>query len=234
MPAVPAHAGYGNPHASVPPGAQATVTSGLHPAPTHSGYPSPQASYPPGAAASVTSGLYSTAALGSGLHASPGASMPPAMPSSPETSGQQPAPELTQRGLATSNTGRVAIPQARNNALIFGLPLAVLAAGVMIAVAILVSRSEKTPDQAAAASGSSEVAPGAPPAPPVPSPAAPPSSAAVASPSADPSAAPTSPSPTETAAKTTRAPVYTKPVSKPSEPTTKPRGKRPEIRSPFE
>ncbi len=233
MPAVPAHAGYGSPRASAPPGAQANVTSGLHPAPTHSGYPSPQASYPPGAAASVTSGLYSTSALGSGLHASPGSSMP--MPSSPETSGQPPAPELTQRGLATSNTGRVAVPQARNNALLFGLPLAVLAAGVMIAVAILVSRSENTPAKAAAASGSSEVAPGAPPAPPTPSPAAPPSSAAGASPSADPSAAVASPNPTETAARTSRAPVYTKPVSpsKPPEPT-KPRGKRPEIRSPFE
>jgi hypothetical protein len=180
----------------------------------------------------VPSGRYPAPALGSGLHVSPAGSVPPATPSSPEISGHL---ELaTQRGLATSNTGRIALPQKRSNALLVGLPLAVLAAGVMIAVAILVSRGpgpEASPT--ASAAGSSESAVQAQPAPPTPA-AAPSSAAPVAetAPSAEPSAAPT-----EASAKTTsRAPVYSRPAApaKTTETPSKPAGKRPEIRSPFE
>jgi tRNA A-37 threonylcarbamoyl transferase component Bud32 len=233
----PTQAGYGNAHASVPPGAPANVTGG-HYAPAQAGYGSPHGSIPPGM--SVPSGIYSSPALGSGIHMppSPAGSAPPGTPSAPELSGQQAVPELaTQRGLATSSTGRIALPQKRSNALVVGLPLAVLAAGVMIAVAILVSRGDRAPEASAAAVGSSQVASSAQPAAAIPTPAAAPSSAAPVAegaPSADASATPQAPG-TEVA-KTPRAPVYSKPAApaKPSETTSKPAGKRPEIRSPFE
>jgi hypothetical protein len=181
----------------------------------------------------VPSGHYPAAGLGSGLHASPAGSVPPATPSAPEVTG--PHLELaTQRGLATSSTGRITLPPKRNNALVVGLPLAVLAAGVMIAVAILVSRGpSKEASPPAAAAGPSESPAQAQPAPVIPTPVAAASSAAPvaeAAPSAEPSAVPTE-------AKTTpRAPVYSRPAApaKTSETPSKPAGKRPEIRSPFE
>gem|GEM_PF-1963551 len=218
---------YGNPSGSLPPGAMANVTSGLHSAPTHAGYPS----VPPGTMGNVPSGHHPAVALGSGLHASPAGSVPPATPSAPEISGQH-LELATQRGLATSSTGRIALPPKRNNALVVGLPLAVLAAGVMIAVAILVSRGpSKEASPPAAAAGPSESPVQAQPAPAIPTPAAVASSAAPVAegaPSAEPSAVEAKPTP--------RAPVYSRPAApaKTSETPSKPAGKRPEIRSPFE
>ncbi|MCK6588250.1 MAG: protein kinase [Polyangiaceae bacterium] len=218
---------------SSPSGAFGAVSS-----PPTGGYAPAPGSYPPGTPV--------PAVVTSGLHASPAAygSVPPAATVSSGISTPQGVPELvTQRGLATSSTGRIELPQKRHNALLVGLPVAILVAGVMIAVAILVSRGGSKPEgsaTAAAASGVSEIATQTQPAPLVPSSVLPAASSAAPvaepAPSAEPSAASVAePSATE-APKTTRAPVYTRPAApvKTSETPSKPAGKRPEIRSPFE
>jgi hypothetical protein len=152
---------------------------------------------------------------------------------------QTPVPELvTQAGLATSNTGSFRAGPKRSNALVVGLPLAVLAAGGMIAVAIIMSQGDRGAASGVSAASSTEAAPSAAPALTAAADAAAGQGPAGA-PSGDASAAP-SPSGTAQAAGTSSSKVgrpgggRPTSVKPPPETTNKPAGKRPEIRSPFE
>jgi serine/threonine-protein kinase len=177
----------------------------------------------------------------SGIHAAPGSLPPGSMPGLPA---QSLVPELvTQRGLATSNTGTFAVGAKRSNVLVVGLPLAVVAAGLMIALAILVSRSDGGAGDGVSASAPTGATPSVGQAATV---AVTTTAATVAAtttaeipasaPSSQASAAPSSES-SATAASTSK-PRHgggKHVVVKTAEPAAPPPpGKRPEIRSPFD
>ncbi len=139
----------------------------------------------------------------------------------------------TQSSVVTSHTGKYALVPKRSNALSVGIPIAILMAGVVVAIAIVLSRGKPadapSAAQSAAPSGTSLANAAAPP------PSAEPAAAANDAPTAE---VATAPSISSTApANTTKSSVKT--IVKPaatakSTATSKPPPPKPDVRSPFE